>query len=291
MRVAVIGPVYSHAGIQPALSGFLFFLLVFVTVATAAAGYVINNYFDVETDKVNKPESLFVSGFLSEKMVLRLYYSLNVVAIMAGFYLSFMVGAWRLGMIFPMTILLLWLYSERYKKVLLAGNLAVAFLSALVPLMVWLFEFFALRLQAGNFMMVYTSLHLITKIVLVFTFFAFLLSLTREIVKDAEDIEGDQVAACQTLPITYGIVVTQRLAFFLLALTMGLMSFFSWRLYHLQMAIPSFYFLLAVGVPLVFNSFKVLKSKSRADFHFVSILIKFIMLMGILGMVPIAICL
>jgi len=291
VRIAIIGPVYSQAGIQPALSNFLFILLVIVTVVTAAAGYIINDYFDVETDKVNKPESLFVSGFFSEKMVFRLYYFLNGFAIVAGFYLSWMVGAWRLGMIFPMIILLLWLYSERYKKLLLAGNLVVAFLSAIVPVIVWLFEFFALRLQAGNFMMVYTSLHLITKVVLVFTCFAFLLSLVREIVKDAEDAEGDLKAACQTLPLVYGMAVTRRLAVLLLVLTMVLIGFFSWSLFEFQLTIPSLYFILAVGVPLVFIAFKVLKSESKADFHFVSLLMKLVMLIGILGMIPLAICL
>lgn len=289
LRYAIIAAIYARSGVEPAMSDVLFILLVLTTVIIASAGYIINDYFDVRTDRINRPERIIVGRFIHRRKAIKFHMVLNAIAIVLGFIVSWRVGSFRIGLIFPMIILLLWLYSERYKKIVFAGNLSVAFMSALVALVVWLFEFFALKIQPERFMLVYMDLGLISQIVLSFTVFAFLLSLVREMVKDAEDVYGDSQTGCRTLPVVYGIPVTRRIAASVLGLTLILVIAGSWKLYGLSYIIPALYFVLMVGLPAIYGIYRIAVSDRKEDFHFASNLIKFIMLAGILGMIPMAV--
>ena len=286
---ALIGPVYNRSGLEPALDIWLFAALVFTTVIIAAAGYIINDYFDVRADLINKPEAVVVGKILKRRKAIQLHMIINSIAMLLGFFISLKVGSFRLGLIFPLMIVLLWFYSERYKRTILVGNLAVAFMSAMVVMIVWLFEFYALKTQPDNFMTVYTSLGLLSKIVFAFSLFAFLLTLAREIVKDAEDIEGDKETACRTLAVVHGIQVAKVIAISLLVLALLLVLAACRKLYEISMMVPSVYYLLMVALPGIYVIFRLSASRSREDFHRISTLVKLIMLSGILGMAILAI--
>ena len=286
---ALIGPIYAQSGIEPALDILPFAALVFTTVIIAAAGYIINDYFDVRADLINKPEAVVVGKFLKRRKAIQLHMIVNSIAMLLGFFISLKVGSFRLGLIFPLMIVLLWFYSERYKRTILVGNLAVAFMSAMVVMIVWLFEFYALKMQPDKFMTVYTSLGLLSRIVFAFTLFAFLLTLVREIVKDAEDIEGDKETGSHTIAVVYGIKYSKIIAIILLVLTLLLVLMGSWQLYGFTMMIPSLYYLLMVALPGIYVILRLSASRSREDFHRISTLVKLIMLSGILGMAILAI--
>ncbi|MBK6966798.1 MAG: UbiA family prenyltransferase [Bacteroidales bacterium] len=113
---ALIGRVYAGTGIEPALGSLLFFILVSVTALIAAAGYIINDYFDIRTDRINKPGSVVVGKYIPRRIAIKLHIIFNSVAIAAGFFLSIRVGSFRLWLIFPLMTILLWFYSERYKR-------------------------------------------------------------------------------------------------------------------------------------------------------------------------------
>ncbi|MHC1776317.1 MAG: geranylgeranylglycerol-phosphate geranylgeranyltransferase [Lentimicrobium sp.] len=282
---ALIGRTYAAAGIEPALDPLLFFILVSVTVIIAAAGYIINDYFDLRTDRINKPRSVVIGRFFPRRIAIKLHIIFNSIAIAAGFYLSLKIGSFRLWLIFPLMTILLWFYSERYKRKVLSGNLAVAFMSAMVVIVVWLFEFFALRQQPDKFMTVYTQLGLISRVVLTYAVFAFLLTLVREVVKDAEDVEGDAAIGCRTLPVVFGIRYSGNLAIGLLIVTLLLTFTACWFLIESSGIVPAAWFLLFVAVPVIYVIFKVKGAVVKAHFHRISNLLKLIMLSGIAGLV------
>ncbi|MFH1120686.1 MAG: geranylgeranylglycerol-phosphate geranylgeranyltransferase [Bacteroidota bacterium] len=285
----IIGRVYAHSGISPAMEILPFLALVLTTVIIAAAGYIINDYFDIRTDRINKPDAVVVGKYLPRRKAIKLHIILNSIAIAAGFIISWKVGSFRLGIIFPLMITLLWFYSERYKRTILTGNLSVALMTAMVVLVVWLFEFFALKSDPAKFMAVYTMLGLINRIVLSYSLFAFLLTMIREIIKDAEDIEGDASTGCRTLPVVYGIRSSGNLASTLLLIASLLVVAGCIYLFNHAMPVPSAYFGLVVCLPMLYILFKAFRAESKADFHKISKLIKLIMLAGILGMMLLAI--
>ncbi len=281
---ALIGSVYAGAGTKTALSPLLFFILVSVTVVISAAGYIINDYFDLRTDRINKPESVVVGKFFSRRIAIKLHIVFNTIAIAAGFFLSLKVGSYRLWLIFPLMTIMLWFYSERYKKKVLTGNIMVAFMSAMVVMVVWLFEFFALRQQPGKFMTVYTQIGLISQVVFAYALFAFLLTLLRELIKDAEDVEGDAATGCQTLPVVFGIRYSVNLALGLLIVTLLLALAGCYVLYETSRLVPAFYFLIMVAVPVLYLIRQVAGATAREQYHRISKLVKILMLSGILGL-------
>lgn len=140
MRYAVLLPFFDIYELKPGLSHFEFFLLVLSTVLIAAAGYVINDYFDIPTDRINKPQQVVVDKKISRRTAMALHMALNVVAIGLGFYVGYRVGLYKLGLIHVFSAGLLWFYSTDFKKQFLAGNIIVALLTGCVPLVVPVFE-------------------------------------------------------------------------------------------------------------------------------------------------------
>jgi 4-hydroxybenzoate polyprenyltransferase len=285
----LIGSIYRRHDATPALGPYLFILLVFTTVFISAAGYIINDYFDVRTDRINKPHKLVIGKSIPRRKAIKLHIIINSIVIIAGFWLSWNVGSFRLGLLFPIGVITLWFYSERFKRQILVGNLAVAVMSAMVVLVVWLFEFFALRLQPDKFMAVYTSIGLVSGMVLAYVGFAFLLTFVREIVKDVEDLEGDASTGCRTLPVVYGIGYAKGISLVLLVVTLLSVVFCSFWLYTHAMQVPSWYFGLFVCLPVLVNIYLVFKSRKTSDYHRISTLLKITMLAGILGLIPLAI--
>lgn len=288
VRLAIIVPVYSNFGINPAMDNFVFALLVSSTVMIAAAGYIINDYFDLRADRINKPDKVWISKVFPRRKAIVLHTTLNVLATMGGFYVAFKSGSLRMGFIFPMAAMLLWLYSVKYKRLVMWGNISVAFLSALVILLVWLFEFLALRSQPEAFVALTGNMKFITILVSSYAIFAFLISLIRELIKDAEDVEGDEKAAYHTFPVVHGLASARMLGVFLSVATLILLLFAIWGLFRITLNIPAIYLLVMVVLPMVFISFRISKAKEKHDYSQLSSLLKLIMLAGILSMIPLA---
>ncbi len=146
----IIRPLMLLQNVEPPLGHLNFLILVLITVLIAAGGYIINDHFDVNTDRKNKPGKNMLEGMISVRAALSVYYIINGIAILAGFYLAYAAGSFQIGLIFPAIIGFLWFYSSRYQRMPFWGNLIVAILSAMVVLMVWLFEFFMLVVMVMN---------------------------------------------------------------------------------------------------------------------------------------------
>ena len=284
LRICIIGTYFGFSGVSPAMSEFNFFLLVLSTVLIAAGGYVINDIFDFEIDNINKPDKVLINKSIPISVAYRLYYGLTVAGTLLGFYVAFAVQYFLLGFIFVATALLLWFYSNKYQKTVLWGNIFISGLSAMVIILVWLFELYALRADILTYTEVMKQIRIVSILVAAYGLFAFIVSMIREITKDIEDIDGDKSAAFKTLPITFGIKKTKLLVNVLIIICIMFLVFAQYHLYLKGIMLVFWYLLVAVQSLFLFLLYNSIKAESKEDFQFLSNACKIIMVAGILSM-------
>jgi 4-hydroxybenzoate polyprenyltransferase len=281
IRWSLLGPLLGAKGMSFQMSDWLFVILMLATVLLSAGGYVINDYFDRKIDMVNDPEDVVVGYSISLRHTMALHLVLTSLGILLGFYVSYKIHYFYLGVLFLLGAGILWFYSTTYKRQLLIGNLIVAMLTAAVPLLVMFFElpllyrFYGITLLTGGFRLTYLVMW-----VSCFAGFAFLLTLAREIIKDAEDIEGDTSYGRRTLPAVAGIVVSKTVVIALFAFTAVALILICY--FYLPDTYTLIYVLAMLIAPLAAAIFLLAKAKTTRSFHTVSILTKCIMLAGLL---------
>ncbi|MEI6683789.1 MAG: geranylgeranylglycerol-phosphate geranylgeranyltransferase [Bacteroidota bacterium] len=261
-----------------------FIALVAATVLIAIGGYVINDYFDVKIDSVNRPDKLVVNRLISARGAIKLHILLNVLAMFIGFYLSWRVKAVSFGLIFPFLSGVLWIYSAKYKRVFFWGNFLVAALSSFVILIVWLFEFFWLRIHALSFGDALPYIRSTNSIFLGYAIFAFLVSMIREIVKDMEDTEGDTLFGCRTLPVVAGMQYTRYIVAAVIVATILLLAYAQFILYRLGLMMVFWYFVVTVQAGAFYLLLSLFRAREKQDYHFLSSLCKLIMVAGIMSL-------
>ncbi len=232
VRHKLILPQLREAGIEMETSSNTFIFLVISVLLIAAGGFVINDIMDLNADKINKPKKQFVGKGISIFLAQNLYWTLTGAAILCGIYAGYMIQNWRISFVIAIMAGLMWFYSKRYKKMLLLGNIVVAFASAMALLIVWLAEFFALQSDAFTFTNASPMFPMITGMVMAYTFFAFLSSIVREMVKDTEDMEGDAQFGAKTFPIVYGEANAKNTAIGLTAILLLMIGFWQFILFH-----------------------------------------------------------
>lgn len=287
MRYCIIYPFLKINNFEIQLSGFHFFLLVLATVLIAAGGYVINDYFDTGTDRLNRPGKVVIDKSIQRRMAMLIHFLLNFTGIVIGIYLSFYIKVPELSVIFMLAAGLLWFYSTNYKRQFLVGNIVVSIMTGIVPLMVILYEMPLLNAKYGLIMLSYqANFNYIFFWIAAFSFFAFLTTLLREIIKDAEDFEGDSAFGMNTLPIIIGqkstkIVISSLIVSCLFLLTLVFIRFLLYRGISLDY-LTAGYFLLFLVLPFLFLLYKIIIAQDKKDFYIASQITKFIMLTGIL---------
>lgn len=256
-----------------------FLALVFATVCITAGGYVINDYFDIKTDLVNRGE-VIVGTRVPRRRAMMWHNILSALGVIVGFWVSYRSGYFWMGIFFLLVSGLLYFYSVIYKKQLLVGNIIVAFLTALVPLLVVVFEIMAVCNHYGCDLISLSSVDYIFYWVAGFSVFAFLTTLAREIVKDMEDFEGDSAYGSRSLPVIAGLRVSKIVASLILAVTVILMIVM-WALF-INDIISLLYILLAIVIPVLFSILLLIRGVRAEHFNTVSTIIKLGMLTGIL---------
>lgn len=184
-----------------------FWMLVTSTLMIAAAGNIINDYFDVKADRINRPEKLIITKHIKRRWAIVSHWMLNAVAFLIGMYLSIKYETFSFVFIHLVSINLLWFYSMYLKRKALLGNLAIAFLTSLIPILALTFMYFS---PGEHNMLVDPSaingiLDVEFALVHLIAFFAFSQNFAREIVKDAQDIEGDKLIYVRSLPMIIGV--------------------------------------------------------------------------------------
>ena len=311
IKFSLISPYLSNS----ALSNIDFCIYLFALIAIVAGGYIINDIYDIEIDKINKPEARIIEKKISKKFAFKAYYMLNLIGITSGFYAAYQVNKLWLGIIFIYFTISLWQYSKQHKISFIIGNLQVAFLTALSILNLVLLdieEFSTLLMNLG--WMIYSCLGqdtwgnfireeyiepisspIILYIIIFYAGFSFITTLIREIIKDLEDAEGDTKIGANTLAIKFGMQRTKQIIILLNILPIlgiayfqyfqysVLSSTFSIELSYWGVNYISAAYTVLLQVLLITLILKVSSSHTKADFHAASTLSKTIMIMGILS--------
>jgi 4-hydroxybenzoate polyprenyltransferase len=282
LRYTIIEPLLQQNGYSLALSDIDFVLLVLATLFISAAGYAINDYFDLRTDRINKPQKTILGKSVSRRAAIFYHSLFNIVAVIIGLYLSLKLGEWNLVFIFIAVPTLLWMYSVRYKRKIFIGNAIIALLSAFVIAIVWIFEYHAVSKLHQPSQEVLQCISFYTRI---YGAFAFLTTLIREIVKDIEDIKGDSKIGCKTIPILWGIKATKKLVVFLCIILFVFIAGFQYHMSRYGFDLIIAYMLLMVQIPLIIFINKTITAREKTDYGALSSLAKGIMVMGIISMV------
>jgi len=266
----------------PILYPRLFFLLAASSVLIAAAGYIINDYFDLNIDRVNKPKRLVVDRIIKRRWTILWHWILSGLGLLLSFYVSWKLRNPLIALGNLATVVLLYFYSTTFKRKLLIGNVIISLLTAWVILVLYVGEFHLHALGDEHYKLLFSSLF---KFAIVYSSFAFLLSLIREVVKDIEDMDGDMKYGCRTMPIVWGVNVAKVYAGTLIVVLLGALVIL--QFYVLQKAwFPlTAYGVLLVDLPLLYILRRLYAAQTKEDYHRLSTVIKLVMLAGILSII------
>jgi len=272
-------PQFKNANLITALDTTSFTCLVLATVFIAAAGYIINDIYDIEADSINKPNKVIVGKSISEDLANNLFIGFTVVGIALGIYATWQIDKNSYATIFLITSALLYWYATSLKQSILIGNIVVSLLVALSILIVGVFEITPMITQDSR-----DAYLFMFKFLVDYAVFAFLINLVRELVKDLEDVDGDYKAGYNTLPIAIGRDRATKVAFGFCVLTiMAVVYYVITYLFENQILLLYFIFLI-VG-PLSYCGIKLLSAKTKSHFKQLSLILKITMFLGICSMI------
>jgi 4-hydroxybenzoate polyprenyltransferase len=280
----IVLPAFKESGTLPAQHGLLFWLLVLSSIFVAAAGYIINDYFDLSIDQVNKPSRMVVEKVIRRRSAIIWHWVLSLLGIVIGLYVG-----WKLqlhiwiGLANLLCVIFLWFYSTTFKKKLLIGNIIISLLVAWVVLVIVMAE--SPSLGNLNDRPVGLRLDKLLRLTFLYASFAFVISLIREVVKDMEDMPGDARYGCKTMPIVWGVLVTKVFVATWLVVLLGALAIIEVYILQFPWWWPALYCFLLIFLPLLYILKRLFPARDMAAFHKLSNWIKFVMFTGILSMV------
>jgi 4-hydroxybenzoate polyprenyltransferase len=256
--------------------------LVLTSVLIAAGGYVINDYFDLNIDRINKPQKLVIDRFISRRWAMFLHLILSSGGIIISAYLAFKLNNLLIFVFNLISVFFLFVYSSTFKKKLLSGNVIIAALSAWVIMVL----FVAMcQWNPGTLIPEWnTQLHEVYKIALIYSVFAFIVSLIREVVKDMEDEDGDKKNGCKTMPIVWGIKSTKVFVGVWILVLFGLLIVLLFNLIISRWIWGIIYILIVLLPFLVRIYMDFSRAQTKKQYAALSREVKLFMLAGILSM-------
>lgn len=285
MEKWVAVPILDKVAFGEQLPWYVLVLLIVATMCIAAGGYVINDYFDIKIDRINRPDQLIVSRTISKPTAMHLSIGLSATGIVCGLVAAWLVRSMSLGILFVFVPGLLWFYSSSYKRLLFIGNLTISLLAALTPLVVAIANV-ALLKKLYAIVLPYTTLeHDIYTWLGGFALFAFLLTWIREIIKDMQDQMGDRELECHTLPIVWGEMWTKVFVTALIVLTVATIGHIWYHVLPFDkswMSLSTRYIVLGILIPLLSSLWLLWSAKISSDYKTCQQVIKYTMLMGML---------
>ncbi len=271
-------PVFSQFQITASLNITILIELIVCTLLLAAGSYVINDIHDAEIDKINKPGKIIVTKSMSSNQAWIYYIIIGAIGFLLAIHIAINTDKSSLLWIYPVSILMLYLYASKLKKSFLIGNVIVSLFSAFVAGLLVLAEWDSLMLLKENEPSIFLSTILLFAF---YTVFAFLTSLYREIIKDTQDMEGDKQYNARTAPIIIGVAATKKILY---SISLILISILFLWIYHQYEHFPLWKHLILVIlviIPIIYSQVLLSKAKVSNDYKKISSLTKLIMLMGI----------
>ena len=263
--------IHNHTHDAELFSRQEFIYIIIITVLAGAAGYVVNDIFDVDIDVHNKPGKNIV-GDLVPKSVAWAIYGLLVGA---GAVLTWLLGEpFRIpGLIFYiLTTVVLFSYSAYFKRTLIIGNIIVSIFAAMVVYVLWIGQ--DLIWQGSQ------NSSAAFDIVLMYTLFAFGSTLIREIVKDIEDVKGDATAGARTLPNTVGVDASRNVCM-ALSILFGIgLAIWLWGISGQLSERALWYFIILVILPVFGIVFLSYLNDTKRQWYITSQYIKGVIFLG-----------
>jgi 4-hydroxybenzoate polyprenyltransferase len=258
-----------------------FLLLSFASVFIAAAGYVINDYFDINIDEVNKPQRMVVDKIIHRRWAIAWHFILSFSGVVLTALAVPILQKWYLILANITCVALLWFYSTKFKKGLLVGNIVISLLTAWTILIIFFSKVSVSdAITPGSY-----AQPKFFRFAFLYAGFAFITTLIREAIKDIEDLTGDEKYGCRTMPIVWGVNATKvYIAVWMIVLIVMLLVI---QVYILQFRWwwPVVYTVIAVIIPLMIIFNRLFKASSTQDYSNLSSRIKLVMLAGILSMI------
>ncbi|HSI69498.1 MAG TPA: geranylgeranylglycerol-phosphate geranylgeranyltransferase [Gillisia sp.] len=269
---------FETFGIAVTLNGFEFFLLCIATICIAAGGNIINDIYDVETDRLNKPHRQIIPLKISEKSAYNFYIIFTIVGVGIGFYLSNLIDRPGFSALFIIISALLYLYATYFKQVIFLGNIIISGLVAMVVIIVGLFDLLPAITPQNR-----QTQAVIFSILLDYAIFAFMINFLREMIKDQEDVNGDYNSGRNSLPIAVGRSRGNKIIF-----AMGLIPLAAvlWYMYEFLFTntYAVIYVLVLIVGPLLIFQVNLLSAKKKMHYTRLSLLLKIVMALGLLSL-------
>ena len=285
MEKWVAVPILDKAAFGEQLPWYLLVLILLATVFIAAGGYVINDYFDVKIDRINRPDEVVVTRTVSKPGAMRLSMTLSGIGIACGIAAAVMLRSLTIGILFMLIPGLLWFYSSSYKRLFMVGNLIIALLAATTPMVVAMANVAILQLRYETILPFTTLPHDLYAWLGGFALFAFLLTWIREIIKDMQDQMGDRELECHSMPVVWGETWTKVFVTGLIVLTLAIIGHIWYRLLPFPTGWTSLstrYIALGVVVPMLSTLWLLWAAKIPSDYKSCQQVVKFTMLIGML---------
>lgn len=231
-------------------------VLVLSSALVIAGGYIINSFYDSEKDLINKPRKSMLDRLVPQRVKIQAYFVLNLLGVLLASYVSF-----RAALFFAAYVFGIWLYSHRLKKIAFVGNFVSATL-AITP-------FFAVFVYYKNF----------EAVIFVHALFLFLLILSRELIKDMENLAGDLAQNYQTIAVRFGIRFSKGCITLLVLLALVpaalLIAYFDVGLMYL--------YFMATSLLLLLFLVLLWQATSKKQFVWLHNILKFIIVSGVFG--------
>jgi len=263
---------FIHSFVEKSnLSDLEFSLLALSVLLITAGGYIINDIFDIEADKINKPTRVFVDVTIAKKKATYIYLLLSLIGLIIGVFLSFSKGYHINSLIFVFTFLGLIFYSKNLKKVPLIGNFIVSVFISLVILLVFLFEKGSTKSISiwAAIDSIFSSITLLYFLSF-YLIFSFLITLIREIIKDIEDIDGDKVLNINTLPIVLGRKRSKSIVLILVVILIILVIIWSINLFQINLINFFKYITILITLPLFYFFYLLWIAKTKKEYSVLS---------------------
>ncbi|MUP45522.1 prenyltransferase [Gramella sp. BOM4] len=268
---------FAPFGVAVTLNLLGFSLLVLAVVCVAASGYVINDIFDVKADLKNKPERTIINNGISEKVAYRIFFTLTIIGVGLGFYLSNMIGRPGFSGFFIFGSAILYLYNSQFQQSILVGNILVSIIVGLIPIGVGLYDLLPAITEQNQ-----PTQSTIFSILIDYSIFAFLINFLREVVKDQEDIDGDYNAGYRTLPIVLGKSRTNKVLFALALIPIGFLIFYIYKYLFEHLRAVLYCLILLVG-PLLFFLINIWNAEKKKEYTRLSMVLKIVLFFGLIS--------
>lgn len=285
MEKWVATPVLREAGFGEQLPWYVTLLLMCAAMLIGAGGYVINDYFDVKIDRINRPDEVVVTRSVSKPAAMRLSIALSGTGIACGIAAAVLLRSLTLGILFVLIPGLLWFYSSSYKRLFLIGNLIIALLAGLTPLIVAMANVAQLELLYASILPYMSLPHDLYCWLGGFGLFAFLLTWIREIVKDLQDQMGDRELECHSMPIVWGEKWTKVFVTGLIVLTIAIIGHLWYHVLPFPISWSSLstrYIVFGIVIPLLCALCLLWAAKIPSDYKSCQQILKLAMVFGTL---------